>query len=475
MLNNIFKFSILFFVSLVSYGQDYSIATCQDLQNIKNDIIGDYTLIQDIDCTGFDWQTIDKFSGTLTGRNSQTDEIYSIRNLSIYPSVSSKGYIGGFSNSMYYASINDVIFDNIKLSSDDNANDGGILASVAITSRFKNVTLSNSYFKVKKEIKNIGLLFGSAHDITLDTIRLNKNMLTSDLSSGQSIGLMVGNLDSSQINHSEIADCSFKGNDLPRSWYATDAIGGLVGGSRDISLTHNLIKNSHMIIGDFRNFGGLIGEAYITEYSSGNNVITLNKIDNVQVEGSSIFGGGLIHTLYFSPRKNEITKIEKNEINNLILNETAKGYMSSDFSGLIGYVMGHGTNNHVIEISNNATLTKVNLLSRSRSTGLIGGVGIGIGLDKPVFKVVNNYSVLTNLGNKELAIGLLPKSDFYNLSLISGNFWNKETSGAETSGGGDGAVALSDAEMKTADPYIAAGWDFENIWEKPDNSYPILK
>ncbi len=64
-------------------------------------------------------------------------------------------------------------------------------------------------------------------------------------------------------------------------------------------------------------------------------------------------------------------------------------------------------------------------------------------------------------------------------SVVTGSFWDTQTSGQTTSDGGTGKTT---AEMQTASTFLdaglpaGAGWDFVNIWGIGENqTYPYLR
>ncbi|MFO7619413.1 MAG: hypothetical protein R6W91_07170, partial [Thermoplasmata archaeon] len=59
----------------------------------------------------------------------------------------------------------------------------------------------------------------------------------------------------------------------------------------------------------------------------------------------------------------------------------------------------------------------------------------------------------------------------YNSAPVIGCFWDRETSGAETSAGGTG---LTTAQMKTRSTYEAIAWDLTTVWWAEDGYYPLL-
>ena len=58
-------------------------------------------------------------------------------------------------------------------------------------------------------------------------------------------------------------------------------------------------------------------------------------------------------------------------------------------------------------------------------------------------------------------------------SVVTGSFWDIQTSGQAKSAGGTGRTT---AEMQTAGTFLDAGWDFVNVWGIGENqTYPYLR
>ena len=93
------------------------IATCADLQNINNQLTGEYVLTGDIDCTGFKFSPIGApygvFGGILDGAG------HKIKNLTIY---STNDYVGLFREAKY-ASISRLTLENVNISGE--SSEGG--------------------------------------------------------------------------------------------------------------------------------------------------------------------------------------------------------------------------------------------------------------------------------------------------------------------------------------------------------------
>jgi hypothetical protein len=71
-----------FFPAIAFCGDILPVYTCQDLQNIQNNLEGRYQVMNDIDCIDTPWVPIKgSFSGELFGKNG--DSVFAIKNVSI--------------------------------------------------------------------------------------------------------------------------------------------------------------------------------------------------------------------------------------------------------------------------------------------------------------------------------------------------------------------------------------------------------
>ncbi len=100
------------------------------------------------------------------------------------------------------------------------------------------------------------------------------------------------------------------------------------------------------------------------------------------------------------------------------------------------------------------SLAVVQVSSGSYSAGFVGYIGTGV----PTAKIENSYSLSGNINGFSYSGGNLT-SCYFDMDLAGGN-----TTQAE---------GRSTAEMKDQATY--SGWDFENIWEMQEDSYPTLR
>jgi hypothetical protein len=87
--------------------------------------------------------------------------------------------------------------------------------------------------------------------------------------------------------------------------------------------------------------------------------------------------------------------------------------------------------------------------------------------------ISNCYGISRVSGDDNIG-GFLAHDDRGN-GTFSGNFWDKETSGIDTSAAGTG---LTTAQMQTRQTFLDAGWDFDSTWALTgglNDGYPFFK
>jgi hypothetical protein len=217
-----------------------AITTCTELQNIHNNLAGDYYLANDIDCSGFDYDSDGKgfmpigtsssqFTGTFDGKG------YKITNL--YINRSSMNYVGLFGRIGSASEIKDVGLEE--------------------------VDVSGSYY--------VGGLVG------LNSFRTITNCSSAGSVTGSSnyVGGLVG------YNDGTITNSSFTGSVSGSSNY----VGGLVGYNYFGTITNS--SSSGSVSGSSNYVGGLVGH---NGAMMGDGVIT-NCFSTGSVSGTSNVGG----------------------------------------------------------------------------------------------------------------------------------------------------------------------------------------
>lgn len=192
-----------------------NISSCVDLQNINNDLTGNYVLVANVSCEGVNFLPIGSastpFKGTLDGAG------FTIKDLSISSSGSNTG----------------------------------LFAATSIAS-IKNLTLSNPKIHGSTYV---GALVGQALRTTIDNVQIKNGLVTALPYSGHYVGGMVGLLNnSSSINNSSSSALVQGGR------YVSRDVGGLVG-----AITNSNVNNSYatgIVQGAGTVIGGLVGGLY---------------------------------------------------------------------------------------------------------------------------------------------------------------------------------------------------------------------
>jgi hypothetical protein len=216
-------------------------------------------------------------------------------------------------------------------------------------------------------------------------------------------------------------------------------------------------------------------------------------VENVNVTGNEYVGGlaGLYFSYYSLTNCYATGTVAGNsEVGGLVgtnagFSPTTNCYATCAVSGDI-YVGGFaGSNNQEPIVACHATGT-VN--GNDTVGGLVGdNQSCAISNSYATGKVTGNHYVGGLVGNN--SYGLLDTC--YSVGQVIGNiivggltgqsvngfytasFWDVNTSGWSTSGGGTGKTT---AEMKTLSTFASAGWDFVNTWDIGENqTYPFLR
>ena len=270
-------FLSFFLISSGSVLADTGISTCQELQDIENNLSESYYLENDIDCSdtiswngGSGFNPLDEFRGDFEGNN------YTISNLYINrPSEAQIGLIG--------LSSNDQTIKNLKLNNFTIIGLEFVGSLVGITfnpTLIQNIKVSNSYIESNplSSYADTGGLVGhlNSQGIVSECLVLNTTINTSD---GKNVGGLVGESDgqveqsgtniiiNSQSNHvgglvgedfgSGISD-SYSLGSVSGSY----AVGGLVG-----LLNANISKSYSAVYVDGDTVGGLVGDVFDYGYA----------------------------------------------------------------------------------------------------------------------------------------------------------------------------------------------------------------
>jgi len=270
--------------------------------------------------------------------------------------------------------------------------------------------------------------------------------------------------------------------------------GGLIG-----ETFRTLIEDCHStvdITGDGGSIGGLIGRTYIDE------VKNCYATGEVKAGSSS---GGLIGNDFASDIEDSYALGDvsgNNNIGGLIGNRQGSSQVSRCYAtgnvdadenvgGLIGLNSGPVENSYALgDISGNRVVGGLigdNNQESVKNSYAMGNVTRHSGFTNEKFggfvgrnrdgKIINCYS--TGIIKYEDAndptengfAGAVDKGEGYEMS---GNFWDVETSGQNSTAGN--AMGKTTVEMKTQSTFTDTDWDFDEVWHMAENkTYPLLQ
>jgi hypothetical protein len=421
-----------------------SIRTCAELQNMNQNLIEQYVLANDIDCSDFAFKPIGSintpFTGTFDGQGYKIS--YLKMNMS---AVNNVALFAATKNAkIYNTQLNYVnITGNFMVAS---------LIGVAQNTEIKNISANG---KVTGKFNLIGGLIGLLKEkSSLSNSSTNIAVsLINVLDGGNIMGGLVGEVDDSFIDKS----------DATGAVAGYSRVGGLIGQMDSGSVTNSYVTGGKIYsIGLYT--GGLIGSIPATQKVNVSYCYATSDISNSDYY--SVVIGGLIGQLSTSSSSAPIS------ISHCYSSGNING--TSSVGGLVGEIMG----SYSLPFD---TITISDSFSSRIITGgnLIGGA---VGLVAAPFTLLNTYS--TGRIDANTYGGLiggydegLPKKG----NVIS-SYWDMETSGITSPICGDAyqhltadqcGVGKTTAEMYTQSTYV--GWDFVNNWSiKENQSYPTL-
>lgn len=240
-----------------------------------------------------------------------------------------------------------------------------------------------------------------------------------------------------------------------------DDVGGLIGHADDTTITD--CSASGVFEGD-NLVGGLVGwfDNSIMSRCHSSGTVTSTGAGSADLGGLTGYASGEISYCYSTATVNAIRNNVGGLIGyvgeNVVINRcfaTGNVTASTRVGGLIGYTSG-------ATVSNCYATGKVTSSTPDEAGGLICSVlGVSDIID-------NCYSTGEVIG--EYTGGLI----YSNSGTVTNCFWDKQTSGLDTSDGGTGKTT---AEMKTKSTFTDADWDFETIWNicsSVNADYPCL-
>lgn len=249
-----------------------TISTCAELQNIKNDLTGNYILTANISCNGVNFVPIGNpdafFRGTLDGAN------YNIKDLSIQSSAPYLGLFGVTTS----ATIKNINFVNPQIVGSRYA---GVLVGHAKLTRIENVQIQNGTVTVPRNSSSqyVGGMVGLLDSTSTMINSASSAKVQGGGNNDRDIGGLVGSINDSNI-YSSHARGIVQGSGVAIGGFA----GSLIGRSESNSRNHSIIEGCSAtgavteIKGDFmtpstRDMGGLIGyvnhSKIYTSYAAG--------------------------------------------------------------------------------------------------------------------------------------------------------------------------------------------------------------
>ncbi len=331
-------------------------------------------------------------------------------------------------------------------------------------------------------------LFGFTKNASITNLGLtNVNIIAHSI-----VGGLVGAQGSNVGENNGVIDECFVSGKITGEWI----VGGLVGQSYDPIYNSN---TNVSLTGKRNRIGGLAGDIHDEVdncYSNGN---VTGSSDSWQV-------GGLIGQLWSGRIKSSYATGDVSgqaycgglvgDGDGTIVNSYASGNITGlgDYSWTIGGLMG-GSGARIDEsfatgrvmgadyIGGLVGETTTNAIIRnSYARGKVipdpdydlnNGLGGLIGLNRG--EIINSYSTGSVDGYDD--IGGLVGYNVVGDDAVTNSYWNRETSGQDTSAGGEGRTTEDMVYPYAADTYV--GWNFEDIWKDDpelniNSGYPYL-
>jgi len=403
------------------------VCTAEDLDNVRNDLDGNYLQVCDIDLEGYDdFRPIPPiFTGIYDGDG------YTIFNFNYF--IPLDDYVGLFR-------VSNGTIKNVRL---ENANITGkrfmgLLASV------NNGSILNSFVSGQVQDTNdvvyatggVGGLVGIASEnSTIMNSRSEGNVIGSI-----SVGGLVGHKEVGAIIINSSSSAIVQGG-------ISGGIGGLIGRSFDYLISHEpTVIDSYAkgnVIGDTF-AGGLIGIHH--------DGTVQNSFATGNVSSSNWSAGGLIGI----------------ELRGNVINSFATGDVFGDWrsGGLIGWLHDPSPLDYNSSLANCYATGKV-------SGSPIAAVGGLVGLtSNDRVDIINCYSIgEVSVEEGGVTGGLVGYNQNFETDVIN-SYWDIETSGQNESAGGEGRTT---EEMINYANNTYVNWDFESIWQALENNYPWLQ
>ncbi len=274
--------------------------------------------------------------------------------------------------------------------------------------------------------------------------------------------LPVGNADQKFMGEYDGAGYSISNLYINRP--ATDNV-ALFGFTDQANLSDVHLVNAN-IVGQAK-VGALVGHAHTTNVHSCS--ATGNVTANHQTVNNNSYAGGLIGSYVSNESSSASITSSYTDVNVDVMGDVAGGLIGLISSGF------QATPGGDVLISN--CYTRGSVIGQARIGGMIGRIPDWAYVPGTV-EIVNCYSSTIVSGNS-LVGGLIGDRG---TGTLTSSFWDTDVSGQSSSAGGTGMIT---ADMKHAQYFYEAGWDFagetqngsDDIWglnNNKNNGYPFL-
>ena len=271
-----------------------------------------------------------------------------------------------------------------------------------------------------------------------------------------------------------------------------NSVGGLVGRNDDSTISNAYATGDVTGTGDY--VGGLVGMNYYDRVNS-NNAFSSNIFATGSVNGAGDYVGGLAGMSYFAPISYAYATGSVNGTGDYVGGLAGMSYFapisyayatgsvkgSNKVGGLVGlsyfapisYAYATGSVKGSNKVGGLVGRNHESPISNAFATGSVMGSNYVGGLMGEMYSasISNAYATGSVTGTGEHVGGLVGVGYF---STYTASFWGKETSGQASGNGvhtnGQTVTGLSTAQMQDPFTFINAGWDFETVWGKSNNT-----
>ena len=222
----------------------------------------------------------------------------------------------------------------------------------------------------------------------------------------------------------------------------SDSAGGLVGCLQGVTVTITGCSTTGTVnaCNNSRNIGGLVG------YQLWGAINNCNSSSHVTAGTNSQNLGGLVGSQTAAP-------INKSYSTGSVTGGNSSAYIG----GLVGMQMDSSVT------TNSYSTASVTGTATSRTLGGLVGY-LGNEINGIIDKCFATGSVTGGYENTGGLLGFKAPN-----SVVTASFWDKVTTGKDTSAGGKGKTTT---DMKIQSTFTSAGWDFTTVWKM--NGYPFL-